>query len=91
MNQPVYRIIKVIGEGFSVALHLLPQAVDILLLFLLRLGEIVLTYSAERANEIIGKISKGCSCRNSVIGITYSLILFPSTYVTYIFHFIFPP
>ena len=58
-----------------------------MLCFGLFLGEHILAYSAKRALEILGKILKLRSGLDSVIGIAYSLVVFPSAYVTYIFHF----
>ena len=49
-------------------------------------AEIVLAYSAKGANKILGKILKLCAGSNTVIGIAYCLVIFPSAYVTYIFH-----
>jgi hypothetical protein len=54
-------------------------------------GEIILSYAAKRAGEIIRKLFPFGSRCNSVIGIACCLIVNITTYITYILHKIVPP
>ena len=50
------------------------------------LGELILAYAAEGADKIVGEILPLCTCRNAVIGIAYSFVVFVAAYITYVFH-----
>ena len=57
-------------------------------ILLFSFAEIVFVYAAERAYEVIGKILEFCAGFDTVIGIAYSFVIFPSAYFTNIFfHF----
>lgn len=47
--------------------------------------ELVFADTAERANKIIGKIFKGSAGSNTVCGIAYFGVIYPVTYIAYIF------
>lgn len=49
---------------------------------ILNRAEIFLTYTTQRAGEIIGKILKSCAGSNAIFGVAYCGIIYPATSVT---------
>ena len=47
-------------------------------------GEVILTYATQGALEILGQVLPLRAGGNSVVGIAELLVIFPSTYITYI-------
>ena len=56
------------------------------LFFVLCFGKLILAYTAQGADKILGKVFPFRAGLNTVIGIAHSFVIFVSAYVTYVFH-----
>ena len=55
-------------------------------MLLFSFAEVFFVYSAKGASKILGKIFEFCAGSDSVFGGADFFIIFPTAYITYIFH-----